>query len=306
MILSALPGISAVTCRRPHLGAGRPSEPSQRRIKILQCRSVLREYWPHRKIEGKLERQLKTDRNELQAAEASRDSFRDWKHDLDSLMAALKRGGSELRLRMREHLRELIAKIEVFSKGHAHPWDAETRSGDDIVETLEALGDEYFPGEASTKRFRAFAGYVLRRRMSKEGRFLRIHFATTSRMDAVPAGSLATGMRSTGKQKLDSLCPQKSRICGTDFSNMGLSSPRVPKSRRGGQSRFGSISPVVNTRCNQPSVSRDTLCHRREKPATRFPPGEHLPGRRCYTSAEAFRELRFGSWPGYPLFDLSS
>lgn len=140
-----------------------------------------------------LERLLKTDRNELHAAEASRNSFRDWKQDLDSLMTALKSGDSELRLRIRAHLRELITKIEVFAVGHPHEWDSETRTGDDIVETIEALADEYFPSEANTKRFRAFTSFVLGRRMSKEGRFLRIRFATGASFDSVPQGSLASG-----------------------------------------------------------------------------------------------------------------
>jgi hypothetical protein len=43
------------------------------------------------------------------------------------------------------------------------------------------------------KQFRAFVRHVLKHRMSREGRFVRVHFKTGLQIDLVPDGSLASG-----------------------------------------------------------------------------------------------------------------
>jgi len=49
------------------------------------------------------------------------------------------------------------------------------------------------PEQLKSKEFYAFLRHVTERRMSKEGRFLRIHFKTGLRRDLVPEGSIASG-----------------------------------------------------------------------------------------------------------------
>ncbi len=60
-----------------------------------------------------------------------------------------------------------------------------------LAEKIEAVFDEasleYPPG------FAGFLEHVTKRRMTKEGRFYRIHYRTRATVDVVPPGSLATG-----------------------------------------------------------------------------------------------------------------
>jgi len=49
------------------------------------------------------------------------------------------------------------------------------------------------PEQLKSKEFYAFLDHVAERRVSKEGRFLRIHFETGARRDLVPEGSIASG-----------------------------------------------------------------------------------------------------------------
>ncbi len=48
-------------------------------------------------------------------------------------------------------------------------------------------------GDAGLEYPAGFLEYVTKRRMSKEGRFYRIHYRTGATLDVVPPGSLATG-----------------------------------------------------------------------------------------------------------------
>ena len=67
---------------------------------------------------------------------------------------------------------------------------------EDFAESVEALLDEYAPEfiRDNKRDFYAFLEYVTERRMSKSGRFFRIHFKTGAKVDVVPEGSLASGM----------------------------------------------------------------------------------------------------------------
>jgi hypothetical protein len=179
-----------------------------------------------------IEEQIAEDERELRKAEAGLQSFTRWKRDLASLQRGIAEDDAvELRLRLRAHLREIIDRIEVFAVGFRKRYDAEEEertpenvprserrkaraeyldSVEDFAEYVDALCEEYYPDGTSrkgpywrdgqlrlpedTERFYRFLEYLTQRRMSKEGRFLRVHFKTGARVDLVPGGSLASGM----------------------------------------------------------------------------------------------------------------
>jgi hypothetical protein len=63
---------------------------------------------------------------------------------------------------------------------------------EDFAEQVEAVFDD--AGLEYPKGVAGFLDYVTKRRMSKEGRFYRIHYRTGATVDVVPPGSLATGL----------------------------------------------------------------------------------------------------------------
>ena len=63
-----------------------------------------------------------------------------------------------------------------------------------IDELYDVVGD-VAPELFKDKSFSDFVKYLVKRRMSKEGRFLRIHFKTGAWFDVVPKGSIASGSR---------------------------------------------------------------------------------------------------------------
>ncbi len=153
----------------------------------------------------KVDEQLSSAMEQLKDAEKGMESFAQWKQGLSSLLKALKTDDADIRLRLRSHFREFIAKIEVFSVGHPDEYDPDSaptpkkigpptirrwarRDGDDIADYLRAVMDK--PPEG----FGEFVQYVVKRRMSKEGRFLRVHFKTGAILNLVPPGSIASGM----------------------------------------------------------------------------------------------------------------
>lgn len=116
----------------------------------------------------------------------------------------------ELCLRLRLHLQEFITKIEVFAVGFKQQYDVDMepadsdgkivgkkrapRMTDDFVECMEGLAYDYFPKLLKDDDFHSFVKHVAERRMSREGRFLRVHFKTGRVADLVPDGRLATGV----------------------------------------------------------------------------------------------------------------
>ena len=145
----------------------------------------------------KLELDAATD--ELADAERGMESLEKWKQDLGSLLEALTADDADLRLRLRSHLRDLITKIEVFAVGHSTEHDEqsapnssswrETVDGERIADFLYSVVDHV------TGEFHEFVEHVVDRRLSKEGRFLRVHFKTGRVLTLVPPGSIASGMR---------------------------------------------------------------------------------------------------------------
>lgn len=143
---------------------------------------------------------------ELARAETGLKSFKNWQRGFAALREALAGGDVEVRLRLRSHLRELIDRIEVFAVGHPTRFDPfaprltgrkrhEGRIGDDIVDYIDSIAEESAPELIQDKRFHAFVEDVVRRRISKEGRLLRVYYKTGAKIDIVPAGSLASGMQ---------------------------------------------------------------------------------------------------------------
>jgi len=79
-----------------------------------------------------------------------------------------------------------IKKIIIKSPGYSD--NTET-----IQDYLYDVIDEGEPKFARSKEFHKFLSYVATRRMSKEGRFLRIYFKAGGWVDLVPQGSIASG-----------------------------------------------------------------------------------------------------------------
>jgi hypothetical protein len=101
-------------------------------------------------------------------------------------------------MRLNAHLREIITRIEIFAVGHAaladEDADPKTRDGEDFAEYVDAIAGEVAPELIGSPVFHAFLRDVTKRRMSKEGRFYRVHFKTGAVRDFVPPGSIATGV----------------------------------------------------------------------------------------------------------------
>lgn len=161
-----------------------------------------------------VEKEQSQTESELRKAESSLQSFKKWKRSLETLQQALAEDDVELRLRMRAHLREFIDKVEVFAVGFQKRYDVDEqleamesvptkerwKARVDYFRTVESLADAIEDGISDCdsdwkpdKTFRDFCEYVTRRRMSKDGRFYRVHFKTGAKVDLVPPGSLASG-----------------------------------------------------------------------------------------------------------------
>jgi hypothetical protein len=132
--------------------------------------------------------------HELCQLQAGTQSLTAWKQNLETLQAAVKTGDAPLRLRLRNHLQELIDHIEIFAVGHLDEYDPDTDTGDNFAEWFEESVRLANPRFKADKQFRYFVRHVLKLRMSKHGRFLRVHFKTGLQVDLVPDGSLASGV----------------------------------------------------------------------------------------------------------------
>lgn len=172
---------------------------------------------------------LDKDQCDLNNAETSTKQFNCWKRVLAELMNVIANDdAAEIRAKLAIHLREFITRIEIFPVGFKNCLDLSDPSEWDIGELVMLKGNvvkrknrpnrrkpgtkyllpclEMAPKELesfwaktqikATKTERAaFEKYVIKRRMSKEGRFYRIYFNNGERIDLVPPGGLATGLR---------------------------------------------------------------------------------------------------------------
>ena len=193
-----------------------------------------------------LETKQQETEQQLRNTETNRQSFATWQNSISDLKKAIVKDDPELRARLNLHLRELIAKIEVFSIGHRkiydedcyhkavmklrnsdegrallagpiekdgsrystphrfhrHPSIQEASDGDTLAEELRSEA----PGKVlRDKNFNAFLNWLMVRRMSKDGRFLRIHFTTGARIDIVPGDSIATSRVHLPKSEPDTV-----------------------------------------------------------------------------------------------------
>lgn len=145
-----------------------------------------------------LESERKTVAEDLARSEANGQSVAAWTAGLQELHKALRTGGVDVRLRARTHLRQLIDRVEVFARGFAKVHDP-SKAGDEntdtegLAEYIREVVAETDPAKLRTPDFRAFLQHVTARRMSKAGRFLRVHFKTGAVRDLVPPGSIADG-----------------------------------------------------------------------------------------------------------------
>jgi hypothetical protein len=137
--------------------------------------------------------ELQNDERKLATAERGQKSFSKWTADLKTLQKALAAGDVDVRRKLQSHLREFIDRIEVFANGHRTDYDSGTRDGEDLALTIEAGISTVAPEFAASREFYEFSNYITKRRMSKEGRFLRIHFKSGAQVTLVPEGSLASG-----------------------------------------------------------------------------------------------------------------
>lgn len=168
---------------------------------------------------AELEEEHETAGRDLARAERSAKSFTKWRSGLADLKQALAAGDVETRLRLRAHLREFITKVEVFAVGYKRRYDAATDKRarppigkvkdaaafaqwraaipipdyDDLAEELEENVNDVAKTPAEHRTWRRFIEFVMGRRMSRHGRFVRVHFTTGAVLDLVPLGSIASG-----------------------------------------------------------------------------------------------------------------
>jgi hypothetical protein len=177
---------------------------------------------------------------QLADSERSLAGFAQWKKQLEGLREALAGGEPEVRLRCRAHLRELIERIDVFPVGFARRYDPRKDGPDSDVEDfggmVTTLQEESDPDWRPDAEWRAFLEWVTARRMSREGRFIRVHFKTGASVDLAPSGSLATGRRlvnGVGGGKVWELTPLPMDQLWSEFLAEQKKKPRRRANRKG-------------------------------------------------------------------------
>lgn len=170
--------------------------------------------------------QLEDDQQELTAkldattaalAVASRDaaSIETWQASLGTLLDEIGKQTDDavaLRLRLREHLRGMIERIETYTVGLPYSDEPSRRRkttktadgrlravvlppvGEDIKTALNDTLTEPDHPITHDRRYETFLDHVAARRMSVDGRFYRMWMKTGACIDIVPDGSLASGM----------------------------------------------------------------------------------------------------------------
>jgi DNA invertase Pin-like site-specific DNA recombinase len=132
----------------------------------------------------------------LTEAQSARKIHAKWKQDFIALVKKLESGDADFRLRMREHLRGLIDKIEVFSHGCERNANATI---EEIIGLEQELGVEPPDG---------FHSWVRDKLTSPEGRFLRVYFRRPG--EAVRTAE-AKGKRRPARAKMRPTGPYRGR-----------------------------------------------------------------------------------------------
>ena len=184
-----------VNHRIANLKAGREE------AKTKEERDDIRNQLSERKSQlAALETKLKSLKSDLSKVEHDAVSFVDWQQSIETLKTQIfkrvtappdaKTGKQstrqvyanvELRQQLNRHLKSVIERIEVFPIGY--------KSADD-----DTFGDEFDDVFDGVKDAQKFISWVVQRRMTKEGRFVRLHFKNGRHFDLVPKGSLASGV----------------------------------------------------------------------------------------------------------------
>ncbi len=136
--------------------------------------------------EGK--RQLDRDKRRLRELKKAPEYLRIWQRDLTELKLACEGDdGIAVRLRLKAHMKTLVRRIELYSSGVA---EAEKPEDIGIRRPRSTKGRS---SASLWKDYRKEAQQLVRRRMTKEGRFIRVFFETDRILNVVPKGSIATG-----------------------------------------------------------------------------------------------------------------
>ncbi len=172
--------------------------------------------------------EIESERGQLvrQLVEAERDSrsFAIWQKDLSRLSEFIRAEDAvEARMQLQRHIKDLIQRVDIYAVGHFAEYEPQRRQriatpnkvaspsqsrayrsakgalhddkGDAIGEFVNAILDSNKLTKDEKKDLQQFAKFVLARRMSKEGRFIRVYFRTGSVVNLVPTGSIASGVR---------------------------------------------------------------------------------------------------------------
>lgn len=150
---------------------------------------------------------LKGTEAELKTADFDAKSFREWKKGLVELKETLATGEGDVRDFARNHFRQFISRIDYYTRGHDKTWDSTAREGEDLAEYIEACVGRMRTPKAQREDFAEFLTDVTQRRMSREGRFIRVTFKTGAVVNLVPPKSIASGMKLVDGKRWESVVP---------------------------------------------------------------------------------------------------
>lgn len=130
-----------------------------------------------------LEAQRAKQESSLHELERAGKSFEKWQKDLNGLKSAIAKD-ADTRIRLRTHLKEFIARVEVFPHG----------CEDDVEHAIELI-HEHLPAMARAESFPQFKKYLRKRLLSAEGRcfrlFLRCARPNSAGLQIAPISSVA-------------------------------------------------------------------------------------------------------------------
>ena len=158
--------------------------------------------------EAQLQGKKEKTEQQLQRVRHDLENFKRWRERLRDLMKAFP-GDAEVRLKTRQHLRELIDQIDIYPIGYREA----SKPGDAIMERQNVTGrnilvqtkdntrvsltdtacEHPLGQQCHPEEFAEFVDYFEGQRMSKQGRFYRIFFKTDIWRDLVPYGSFSSG-----------------------------------------------------------------------------------------------------------------
>ncbi len=117
-------------------------------------------------------------------------------------------------------------------------WREDTQQyGEHLADDIREFCMEANVPKGHVLRSKAFHDYVTARRMSKDGRFVRVHFTSGARVDLVPAGSIASGRvwqrEKRGKFDWLNVGPSIDSLLDSFTAKPSVSAPKRQKRLRG-------------------------------------------------------------------------